>query len=635
MLIKLVRALPLSVCYGFGLGIGVLLWLILPKYRRLAASNMRRAFAGEKDEKAIRRLVFDHFITMGANVLSAVKMAAIPPERVHQYVEMEGETEMVESLRAGQGVIAAISHIGNWELFAQLVTMVRPAPTGTIYQPLRNPYINKLIDNDRRRLGTVTFDRRKGFTGPIAMLKSGGMVGVLIDQSAGDSGVWTPFFGSLASTSPLTASLAVRTGARVIPIAIYSIGFARWRTVCSPSIPYDPENPDQLTADLNKVLEAQIRVSPKDWFWVHNRWKTPEPNFLLRRYKRGIYLPPGTDASRLHPFRLLVRSPNWLGDAVMSVPAVRAMKDGRPDMRLSILTPAKLADMWHEAGCADEIIKIEPEDSVFSVARKIRGRFDAAVLLPNSLRSALEVWLAGVPRRVGLAGHSRSWLLNQIPRKNLKRFTGPNHHARRYAEIARWLGAADPVVDFSRAPIPTGETIIGVCPGAEYGPAKRWLPDRFAEVIRVVSAQRYVRWIIVGTAKDKPTADEIVSMAGAGPKMENLAGRTSLGELIAHLKTLRVLLTNDTGTMHLAAMLGIPTVALFGSTEPDLTSPLGSFHTIIRHKVDCSPCFLRECPIDFPCMKKITAQEVAEAVLRTLEEKPDVSGLENPPGPTG
>ena len=165
-----------------------------------------------------------------------------------------------------------------------------------------------------------------------------------------------PFFNRLCSTSPLAAALAIRTNSAVVPAAIFTSGFARWRIVYDEEIPYDRSNPEQLTADINAVLERQIRHSPADWFWVHNRWKTPWPYLLIARQKRGIYLPPGIDPLKLHPFRFLIRSPNWLGDAVMSLRAARAFKHGRPDARLAVLAPAKLEAFWKSIAEVDEVI---------------------------------------------------------------------------------------------------------------------------------------------------------------------------------------------------------------------------------------------------------------------------------------
>ena len=157
---------------------------------------------------------------------------------------------------------------------------------------------------------------------------------------------------------------------------------------------------------------------------------------------------------------------------------------------------------------------------------------------------------------------------------------------------------------------------IGLCPGAEYGPAKRWLPERFAEAAAKISAQLSAQWILFGIKNDAAIGQQIA--AAIGECCVNRIGQTTLDQLIDELRQCRLLLTNDTGTMHLAALLGVPVVAVFGSTEPRLTGPLGHGDVILRHHVECSPCFLRECPIDFRCMKAVTVDEVAHAVLSLL-----------------
>jgi lipopolysaccharide heptosyltransferase II len=241
------------------------------------------------------------------------------------------------------------------------------------------------------------------------------------------------------------------------------------------------------------------------------------------------------------------------------------------------------------------------------------------------LRVALETWLSEIPRRVGYRGHWRSWLVNQIVREPRKPGP-PEHHSLYFLRIARECGAKTSNVEHGtsnvRIPSPQEtsnikhQTLIGLCPGAEYGAAKRWLPERFAEAAAKITAQSSAQWILLGTKNDAAIGEQIA--AAIGDHCVNRIGQTTLDQLIAELWQCRLLLTNDTGTMHLAALLGVPVVAVFGSTEPCLTGPLGNGHTVLRHHVECSPCFLRECPIDFRCMKAVSAQEVADAVLSML-----------------
>ncbi len=331
--------------------------------------------------------------------------------------------------------------------------------------------------------------------------------------------------------------------------------------------------------------------------------------------------------------RIVIRSSNWLGDAVMTVPAVRALKRGNPSAHIAVLTPEKIADVWRLVAEVDEVIAF-PAAKIFGVAKLIRaGKFGTGVIFPNSLRTALEMWLARVPRRVGYAGHSRRWLLTDVfsQEKSAPAIGPGQHQVHHYLRLAEHLGAsadADATFGFPDAAAkkraPGKPARIAICAGAEYGPAKRWLPERFAEVVQTLDDPAGSHWQLVGTAKDREVAEKIAVLCEAPANVENLCGKTTLAELIAVLLESDALLTNDTGTMHLAALLGVPAVAIFGSTEPALTGPLGTGHAVVRKRVECSPCFLRECPIDFRCMKEVESATVAEALRAVLSAQPRV-----------
>jgi len=617
-------ALPLPLLFAVGQLLGSCVWLVSGKYRQLAEGNVAIAFADEKSPRELRRLVRRHFRLLGANFLCSVKLTAMPPEKILRRVKVENIEAMAREFRAGVPVVLVLSHLGTWELFAQLmpkfVGFVRNA---SVYQKLGNRFIDKHLRRTRSQTGLELFDRQAGFEPVIELLRSGGGVGVLSDQHAGDHGLWTPFFGRLASTSPLPALLAKRTRAALIAAGVYTIGPARWRMVFTERFDQPAASVADLTSRMNEIIKQQIRVSPEDWFWVHNRWKTPQPNFLLARYKRGVYLPPGISAHDLKPFRILIRSSNWLGDAVMSVPTVRAIKNGRPDSRVTIAAPAHIAPMWKLVPEVDVIVPL-PNDSLLPVVSLLKRRttFDVAILFPNSLRVALESWLSGISRRVGYRGHWRRLLLNQtVP--DQRKPGPPEHHSLRFLRIARECGAETSTIQDSTSDIQIAVAHkpmkIGLCPSAEYGAAKRWFPERFAEVAAKISAQSSAQWILFGTENDMAIGDQIAT--AIGDHCVNRIGHTTLDQLIDELRECRLVLTNDTGTMHLAALLGVPVVAIFGSTEPRLTGPLGDGHIILRHHVECSPCFLRECPIDFRCMKAVRSEEVADAVLSILGEK--------------
>ncbi len=618
--------LPVEAVWYLGRAIGTVGYYLAGKYRRLALNNLRIAFGREHDEAWRRQTARRHFASLFANVLCGFKLPMMTQAAVEKRVTVEGMEHTHAAMQKQRPILYLVCHLSCWEILTQVPSLfVYDRKPATVYQPLRNPFLNALILRRRRKLGYTLFDRQDGFSGPMKHMKEGGCLGVLVDQHAGDSGIWCPFFDRLASTTPIAAMMAQRSHGVLMPLAIYDDGPGRWRMVCSAPVDTEEikQSADGLTTWMNRSVEAMIRRQPENWFWVHNRWKTPKPKFLLQDYKRGISYPADYDHTKLQSFELLVRSPNWLGDACMAFPAVRAMKAGRPDLKLTVFGPEKLRDLWEAQPEVDRYIGKENKEGPFAVARKIKAtgiHFDAAVLLTNSTRSTVELWLAKIPRLVGYRGSLRSKLLHQII-KEPKASAPPLHHTLRYMHIARSIGATAPSSETeNREPRTENRPPrIGICSGAEYGQAKRWPLERFAAVIKQVAVLRPdIEWVFFGAPGEATMGEQLSTIVGS-VQHTNLVGKTKLAELITQLKTCRLLLTNDTGTMHLACAEGVPTVSIFGSTEPVLTGPLGDQHTVIRHHVPCSPCFKRECPLGhYECMTKITPDQVAGAVLKML-----------------
>ncbi len=613
----LTRLVPLRLLYHLGGILGVLASFCAPQYRRIVLRNLEIVFAEKMTPSERRGLARRHFYRLGANIACGLKMTGMPLEAVRRCVEIDDASLAITAQYPERPLIVILSHAANWEAMAQMLpALFVGARMGTVYQPLRNTRLDEALRKQRARAGLQLFDRSQGFVKAAEFVRSGAALGIFADQHAGNHGVWVPFFNRLASSTILPALLARGTGADVLVAAVRTIAPGRWGLSFTPALNTADDTLESLTAKISRAFEEQVLAAPEDWFWLHNRWKTPEPNFLLTDYKRGIFYPPWFEREKLQPFRILVRSPNWLGDSVIAAEAVRSLKHGRPDAHLTVAAPAKLAPFWRLLPEVDEVLAL-PANHLLGTVRLLRAqpRFDVAVLLPNSLRTALEVFLAGVPRRIGFRGNHRAWLLNQFAPERKK--PGPiEHQVHRYARLAKSLGA--PAISLlSFPPLPANGVVkLGLCPGAEYGPAKRWLPERFAEVANAIAAEHPVQWQLFGTATDQPVGEIIA--AQLGERAVNRIGQTSLEELIAELRACRLLLTNDTGTMHLAALLGVPVVAIFGSTEHRLTGPLGDGHTVMRRHVACSPCFLRECPIDFRCMKEVTAEEVTAAVRVAL-----------------
>jgi len=318
---------------------------------------------------------------------------------------------------------------------------------------------------------------------------------------------------------------------------------------------------------------------------------------------------------------LVVRSPNWLGDAVMALPAVRNLKTMLVNDPLTVAAPEKLAALWRACPFVDKVLALEHPKKLTASANQLRdGKFGSAVLLPNSLRAAAEAWLAGIPQRVGYARSGRRLLLTKavpVPPRNPIRL----HQRFYYLDVVTALGGPDdaslPALrKNSSANSTDAQMTVALCPGAEYGPAKRWPAESFLAVAKHFAEKHRAKIVLLGAAGDAAIAEEIAKQL---PEAENRTGKTSLAEFMEALASARLVVCNDSGAMHVASALGTPTVTIFGSTEPLLTGPLGTRTQVLRHHVPCSPCFLRECPIDFACMKKITPEMViaaAEVLLK-------------------
>ena len=450
-----VRLLPLEVVFRLGQLGGLVVWIVSAQYRRLAWKNVAIAFGGERSEAARAALVREHFGRLGANLLCSLKLPAMEAAAIDRVVEIVGSEHIAAGLARGRGVVYAVAHLGNWEVLAQMPAFGPGTTAGALFQPLGNPFLNRHIERTRARLKLRLFDRSAGFHAPSQHLRENRVLGVLVDQHAGDGGVWTPLFGRLASTTNLAALLALRTGATFLPVGMVTAGVARWKAIVGAPLGAARGDAAALTAEMNRLIEGMVRQSPPDWFWVHDRWKTPRPHFLLAKYKRGVELPPGMEPSDLQPFQMLVRTPNWLGDACMALPAVRALKRGRPDARVTVLTPANLADFWRTVPDVDGVIAKPPGAGIVAVRAAIRAtgiRYDAAVLLVDSPRSAIEVSGCGIPRVVGFRGKWRKWLINQtVPPMP----PGPiRHQVHDFLRIAENCGARiDDAVDSRSTPL--------------------------------------------------------------------------------------------------------------------------------------------------------------------------------------
>ncbi|HBD09162.1 MAG TPA: lipopolysaccharide heptosyltransferase II [Syntrophobacteraceae bacterium] len=330
--------------------------------------------------------------------------------------------------------------------------------------------------------------------------------------------------------------------------------------------------------------------------------------------------------------KILIRSPNWIGDAVMATPAMSALRSTFPGATLVVAAHPQVAELFRPHPYCDAVVDYDRRGrhrgpgGVFRFAWELRReRFDLAILLQNAVEAAILAFLAGIPRRAGYCTDLRGPLLTHgVPVGERERRL---HHTEYYCNMLAMLGISGGDAqlrlsctaeeqDWARRTLGPGRW-IAIHPGAAYGSAKRWFPDRFAAVADHLAAHHDARIVLVG-GSDAVAAARDMELAMTHRPL-SLAGRTSIRQFMAILEPCRLLITNDSGPMHVGAALGVPVVAIFGPTDHTTTSPLAVHHRLVRKPTDCAPCLKRHCPTDHRCMLAITADDVIQAAAELLE----------------
>lgn len=333
------------------------------------------------------------------------------------------------------------------------------------------------------------------------------------------------------------------------------------------------------------------------------------------------------------PKKIIIRMPNWIGDLIMATPILTDLRDKYKNAEITVMCQKPLSELLQEDPSINEIFafekipnaflrKIERRDLIF---RLREGNYDLGILLTNSFSSSWWFYRGGVKFRLGFPGHFRSYLLNSSP-------TPPEntHQVEVYKKLLESLGIPIsntlPRIFLRKEELNDAKTLleqrgatnhklIGISPGAAFGPSKRWPEENFLALAKKLSSDPNVRVVFVGDSSVTPFAKKVVRELDS---VIDLTGATSLRMLCAIISLCDLFLTNDSGPMHIAAALKVPLIALFGSTSPEKTGPY-KHGEVLYKKVSCSPCFKRVCPIDFPCMKKISVDEVYEKICKHLQ----------------
>jgi heptosyltransferase-2 len=394
-----------------------------------------------------------------------------------------------------------------------------------------------------------------------------------------------------------------------------------------------------LRADQrSRLVDLTMPTSKPQFFETADPDARLPPALEVEFSADGGPLPPVPELRPLpspRPHRIIVKAVNWLGDLVMSGPALHAIHDTFPGAHLSVLVRRELASFFDGAMWIDQVIPYRLRGGAaglldqLSIVRRIRaGHFDLAVVFPNSFQSAMWMVAAGVQRRAGYEADRRGFMLSHkvAPRADVERAHQVYHWLTMVAETVGAKGVAEAYhldvnvqsrdkmrVWLANRRVRPERPLIALAPVAAYGPAKEWPVERYAELADILAQRHGAECVLVGGIDDRPQCEQIAAQCKGGAIVA--AAETTVGELIALLSQCHGFTGNDSGCMHLAGALGVPTVAIFGSTNPLRTGPLGPHCTVIYRGLECSPCLERTCRFGhYNCLRDIAAEEAAGAL---------------------
>lgn len=563
--------------------LGDLMYFTLPRRRRVIDSNLHHAFPSRPEawRQSIGRESCRRMVETG---LLSLAIPFLAEERLRAIVTLDASLSEVFSThqRDPAATLICSPHIAYWEAQPAMPLRVSaPFPEfGIIYRPLDHPAADALVKSSRERFGMRLLSRKEGFAEALKILRRKGFVGVLFDQNAGLQGALTLLFDRVCSTTELPGLMAEKFSARVYGIHPRRRGF--WRVEIHARLIQHDGRGESVTLALNRWLEDSLRSDDDlcaSWLWAHDRWRNqdiPAQRFRLEA-KRNLLAADlaargGGDLPRRT--RIWIRLPNWLGDVVMALPLIRALRASRPDAEITLVGKALYLPWLENLGVAD---RCEPLPSrglgYFAHFRRLRREhIDVWLLFTNSLRGDLEAWCAGARQRFGLVRPGKPRPL--LSHRHDLAASGPEvHQLRQWTAFCAAFGLQ---TDLDLQPFATPSApepdLIGLIPGSENTPEKRWPVSHWRLLIEAHPRHRF---IVFGTANDAPIATAVA--AGHPPdRVVNVAGKTTLPNFASALARCRVLVTNDTGGMHLANALGVPVIGLFGPTNPLRTGPVFS-----------------------------------------------------------
>lgn len=627
---------PETVLRALSALLGDFIFLCFPRRHRLVLSNLHHAFPDQPaawhrriGRESCRRLIETGLLSLATPYLDERRFRRIisaSPELLAAYAQHTQDPAPT---------LICSPHIAYWEVqTAKPLIVPGPFPEfGIIFRPLDNAAANAFVKGSRERFGLKLLSRKEGFAEALKILRRRGFVGVLFDQNAGLQGALTTLFGRVCATTELPGLMAEKFNARVYGIFPRRLGF--WRVeIGAHRIEHDGSG-TAVTLGLNRWLETLLSADDNlcaSWLWAHDRWRNQDmPSRRFRLESKRNLLTADLAARELKALprrtRIWVRLPNWLGDVVMAVPLLRALRAARPDAEITLVAKAQFLPLFESTGLADRLHALPAKGlGYYAHFLGLRAEFpDVWLLFTNSFRGDFEAWLTGCPQRFGIkrSGKPRPFLSHGYPLP--RDFDEQKHHQLELWEnFVRHFGLDAPRVctplTHLRPQFPSVPS-IALIPGSENTPEKRWPVAHWRALIESMAGESF---LLFGTAGDATITGEIA--AGFDSKrVLDLAGKTDLVAFMHALISCRALVTNDTGGMHLANALGVSLIGLFGPTNPVRTGPVFSSPTRLLQPPNCPPT-------GGGSLGNLAPETVATA-LRELLQSPVSAPLHRPSSP--
>ena len=587
----ILNVIPETISRGVCRFFGLLLYHLYRTRRKILLKNLYIAFP-DKSEAWRRKLARVNCARWVETVWLFLCSSRWNPSRVKRHLSPAPSFKnWIEQLnQQSRATVLLIPHLNLMELMTQVPCLFEKFPrTGIVYRPFKNVTLERWIRKTRERFGVKLLSRKSGLQTVETLLANKGLVGFLFDQSTGDVGCLTTFMERLASSTPLPGIYAEKFQTDIAVVYVKRTGFCR-AELCIEELAVEKKAiPITLAAD--RWLEKKLRTNAafyENWLWLHRRWKTqedPKRRFRIEQKRNCLsetcrangwgQLPKRTD--------VWIRLPKWLGDCVMTYPVVTALRRARPDFYLHAVVTENLADLVKNHFPVDHVVTL-PKHSGLSYLKPfltIRKHYpDVWLNFPNSQRTDLEAFCSGATQRFGIQKKHRRLLLTHTVRMQPET---DEHQVHFWYRFLRNFGLNVPLSKepFFESKKFTTVTAFGCFVGSANTPSKRWPTGHWRQLIgKLLQTFPNAQCVLLGSASDRPLCETIAESLPP-ERIQISAGKTDLSTLETQLRTLDFVISADSGGLHLSNALGLPTVALFGFTDPSYSKPFFDAPTLV------------------------------------------------------